>query len=175
MALLMLGWVAPAQAFPYTGSCALTLTFSFSSPVHGAAGSVSRPGFSISVSPTTDLNPLTGAWEPCLISFSGINPWRTTWVTAGGSSGAWTCEATLADGSWNQGWTPSPDYMDGNFVLTGGPDGWTMVIHNDPYLSFFGKMELTVHPDDATKLAACETTGISTLKLTGTLTFQDLR
>ena len=172
----VLGNSPSAQASLWSGTCALTLTFNFSSPVRSPDAlnlTVSTPSYSISVAPFTDLNPLTGAWEACAISLSGLDPFRETWVSAGGSSTVWTCEATDAGGTWNQSWYPSPPSVFGSHVITGGPDGWTMLVHNSPSLTFVGSIELTVHPDDALQLARCEVSGMTSLRLMGVMVFQD--
>ena len=163
---------APAEAAAWNGSCALNVTFNFTSPVLRAGLTVTRPSYTISVTPAADLNPLTGVSEPCEVAPGGLSPFRETSVTAGGTSSLWTCEATDAGGTWNQSWNPSPPAVSGSHVITGGPGGWTMVLHNSPTLTFVGVMHLVVHPSDALKLAQCEVSGMSSLRMTGVLEFQ---
>ncbi len=166
----------PARASLWSGTCALDVTFSFSSPVRSpnpGSLTVTTPTYSISVAPAVDLNPLTSTAEPCAVTLSGTNPFRSTSVSAGGSSAFWTCEEANAGGSWNQAWDGSPPSVSGSHVISGGPNVWTMVVHNSPSLTFVGTMQLTVHRDDAAKLAQCELGGITSLKMTGVMVFQD--
>jgi hypothetical protein len=163
-----------ASASLWSGTCALDVTFSFSSPVRRLDPlALTRPSYSISVAPAVDLDPLTGGSQPCAVTLSGTNPFRETSVSASGTSTLWTCEATSAGGSWTQGWNGSPPSVNGSHLITGGSDAWTMVVHNGPPPTFAGSMELVIHPDDAGKLAQCELNGVSSLKMTGVMVFQD--
>jgi len=163
-----------AHASLWGGTCELDVTFTFSSPIRRLDPlALTRPGYSISVAPAVDLDPLTGGSQPCAVTLSGTNPFRETSVSASGTSTLWTCEAANADGSWTQGWNGSPPSVNGSHLITGGPDAWTMVVHNSPSLTFAGTMELVIHPDDAGKLAQCELNGVSSLKMTGVMVFQD--
>ena len=173
--LVLLGGTTPARADVWTGSCTLTVTFNFSSRVEGALALpwVTTPSYSISVGPAVDLNPLTGTWEPCVISLDALDPFSTTSVSASGSSNIWTCTSTLASGSWSQSWPSSAPSVVGSHLITGGPEGWTMTMHNWPTMNFVGTMDLTVHPSDALSLAQCETRGLSSLTMIGEMEFQD--
>lgn len=173
--LAVLASGSPAQAATWAGACALDVTFNFTTPVrapNALAQTVSRPNYSISVAQSKDLNPLTGAVEACHVSPAVLAPFRSTWAWGGGTSSIWTCESTLASGTWNEGWSSSIPLVYGSHLIKGGPDGWSMTVHDDPSLRLVGTMELTVHPDDALKLAQCETSGITSLKMTGVLAFQ---
>lgn len=173
--VLMTGGAQPAQADIYTGSCALTLQFNFTTPVQGVGilPWVTTPSYSIWVQQATDLNPLTGTWESCVISLGGLNPFRSTSVSAGGWSHIWTCEDTLAGGDWNQSWNSSPPAIRGSHLITGGPDAWTMTVHNWPTMNFVGTMKLTVHPSDPFSVERCELWGTSSITMIGVMEFQD--
>ncbi len=165
-----------AEASLWSGTCAVNVTFTFSSPVRSpdpTTLTVTRPSYSISVAPAADLNPLTSASEPCAVTLSGVDPFRETSVSASGTSTLWTCQATRAGGSWTQSWGGSPPAVSGSHAIVGGPDGWTMVVHNSPSLTFVGTMELVVHPGDTAKLAQCALGGITSLTMTGVMVFQD--
>jgi len=165
---------APARAAPWGGTCALDLTFTFATRVKSVSLSplvVTAPGYSIAVAPAADLDPQTGADEACAVELSALDPFRETAVTsATGSSTVWTCEATEGEGTWTQSWDPSPPAAQGFHTIAGGGGAWTMTFTNAP-ATFAGAMKLTVHPDDAAKLAACPTTGILSLKTTGVMVF----
>lgn len=163
-----------AHASLWSGGCALIVTFHFNSPVTPAQlGSVSTPTYWISVEAAQDLDSNTAIAEPCVITLAGINLYRRTWVIADGSSTLWTCEATDAGGDWNQGWGVSPPAIFGSHLISGTWGAWNMVFHNHPTLNFVGTMALTVHPDDAGKRVDCQTSGITSLKMIGTMAFQD--
>jgi len=173
LALLASG--SPAQAGTWVGACALDVTFNFTTPVratNAVALTVSRPNYSISVAQAKDLDPLTGGVQACHVSPALLAPFRSTWAWGGGESWVWTCEVTDAGGTWNEGWSSSIPLVYGSHVIEGGPGGWSMTVHDSPSLRFVGTMELTVHPDDAVKLAQCRTSGMTSLKMTGILTFQ---
>jgi hypothetical protein len=126
------------------------------------------------VQPATDLNPLTGEWEACTVSLDAFEPLRTTSAWADGSSWLWTCEDTLAGGTWNQSWPSSPPAIRGSHLITGGPDGWTMTLHNWPTMDFVGTIQLTVHPSDPFSLERCELYGTNQLTMIGVMEFQYL-
>jgi hypothetical protein len=165
---------APVRAVLWNGTCALDLTFTFGSrvkPANAVTLTATAPTYSIAVTPAADLNPQTGADEPCAVTLSALNPFRETSVTsASGASTVWTCEATDGEGSWTQAWDPSPPVATGSHTITGGGGAWTMTFTN-ALASFVGVMELTVHPDDSAKLNTCRTTGILSLKMTGLMAF----
>lgn len=171
--MTLLATAAPASAAEWSGTCALTLTFNFETPVRAATPQwLTTPDYTITVAPAADLSANTPVVEPCAVSLTGTNPFRRTWVTASGTSDWWTCESTVASGTWSQGWYTSPSTIIGSHLVNGGPEAWTMVVHNWPTLSFVGTIDLTVHPDHAQRLAQCETSGISSLKMIGIMKFQ---
>lgn len=171
--VMISGSAQPARADVWTGTCQLTLQFNFATPVQGVGilPWVTTPSYSIWVQPATDLNPLTGEWEACVIEPDAFNPLRTTSVSASGWSHIWTCETTYAGGSWNQNWPSSPPPVWGSHLITGGPDGWTMAVHNWPTLDFVGTIELTVHPSDPFSEERCELFGTNSITMIGVMKF----
>jgi hypothetical protein len=172
--LMVIGGAQPARATAWSGTCELTLQFNFHTPVYGAGAFpwVTTPSYSIWVQPATDLNPLTGEWEACAVEPDAFNPLRTTSVSAGGWSHLWTCEATDAGGTWNQSWPGGPPPVWGSHLITGGPDGWTMAVHNWPTLNFVGTIQLTVHPSDPFSKERCLLSGTNSITMIGVMEFQ---
>jgi hypothetical protein len=172
--VMLAGSAQPAHAFTWTGTCSLTLQFNFHSPVQGVGilPWVTTPSYSIWVQPATDLNALTGEWEACAIEPDVFNPLRTTNAWGDGSSSLWTCEETVANGSWNQNWPSAPPAVWGAHQITGGPDGWTMTVHNWPAMNFAGSMQLSVHPSDPFSIERCELYGTNQLTMIGVMEFQ---
>jgi len=172
VAALMVGLVPNASAGLYSGSCQLVLTFNFSSGV----GLDTKPSYSISASPAVDLDPTWSGSQPCLVTLDAFNPTRETSVSGSGSSSIWACGAVLASGSWDQSWTnksggSSPSAIFGSHTITGSFGEWILEVRNP--LSFVGAAEMTVHPLDATKAAQCASGGFSSIRMIGTMVFQD--
>lgn len=174
LAACLLLLVAPsARASIFTGTCVLNLTFNFESPIRSVAVNGGRDiGYDISVSPAADLSPLDGGSQPCVVDTNALNPFRPTTATGSGRAIAWTCEAAAGSGSWDQAWFPDPAHVDAAHSIFGTWGNWVMVLNNAS-LSFTGHMNLTVASSDATKLSTCETSGISSLRMTGVMHFQD--
>jgi hypothetical protein len=174
LASCLLLLVAPvARGSVFTGTCVLNLTFNFDSPIKAAALSQGRNvSYSISASPAADLNPLDGGSQPCVVDTNALNPFRPTDASGSGQAIAWTCEAAAGTGSWDQSWTPDPVSVSGAHAITGTWGNWHMVVNNAS-LSFTGSMDLTVAASDATKLSQCAGAGISSLRMTGVMHFQD--
>lgn len=160
-----------AQSLVWSGSCTLQLTFDFSSRIRSASSLVlTNPSYSISVSPV-DLDPLAGGTQGCLTSPTGLLTTTNAW--GGGSSLLWTCEGTLANGSWNQNWGSGPPHVAGSHLITGSGGSWTMEIHQLTGPTFVGTMELTVHPLSALSYANCPSAGVRSITMIGVLVFQD--
>ena len=166
---LMLVGAPRADAAIWTGSCALDVTFVFDRTVRATTTAV---GYSIFTSPAADLDPLTSGAQPCVVDTSPLDPFRATSASGGGNAAAWNCESTVGLGSWDQSWEPDPPSVYGSHVIVGGGGHWTMEVNN-PELNFTGVLELTLDASDATKPAQCATTGIGSLRMTGTMFFQD--
>lgn len=165
-ASLVLGMLAgqiPAQASVWTGACPVQVDFSFGSKVRSAA-TLSRPSYSVSISNALGL--------PCAVSLEVSQPLRTTSGGGNGTSLVWTCESTYASGSWSQQWSPSLPPVSGSHVITGTWGDWTLIATSSS-LNYAGVAALTVHPLQAAKLLQCETGGITSLSMLGTMVFQD--
>jgi hypothetical protein len=65
-----------------------------------------------------------------------------------------------------------PAVSDGSHNLAGTWGSWILVLENVD-LSFTGVVVLTVHPDDAAKLATCGGAGFTSLKMIGHEIAQD--
>lgn len=160
----VLGGAAPAaQGSIWTGTCPVRVDFTFNSRM-GSAVWLGHPSYSFSVGNLLGL--------PCAVSLDAFQPFRSTNGGGSGSSVIWTCESTLGSGSWNQTWSPSLPPVFGSHVITGTWGAWTMVV-TSPSLNFSGVIELTTSPFDAAKLALCETNGMWSLSMWGTMVFQD--
>lgn len=169
---IALGAPAPANATVFTGSCALNLTFSFHTRVRPASSLQTAVGYDVTATSARDLDPLAAGSQPCVVDTDALNPFRTTDAAGSGNSLAWTCEFASGTGSWNQSWTPDPAPLFGSHTISGPWGDWTLIV-NSPSLNFAGVAHLTVDPADATSLAQCETGGISSLRMTGVMYFQD--
>lgn len=169
--------LSPARAnVVWTVGCTLVVTFNFSSPVKAAN---TAPDYTVSVAPAADLDPMWAGSQPCVATFSGTQPGRTTSVIVSDTQTTlWTCGAVVSAGRWEQSWrdqsgTLDPPAVSGRHFLTGTWGSWVMELENLD-LSFFGVMGLTVHPDDAGKLATCASGGgFTTLKMIGHEVVQD--
>lgn len=158
------GFMPTSSADIWTGSCALTLKFSFDSPVRSVTAKVlTAPGYAISATAGT-----------CVVSLDFLNPLRSTSIGGGGSSVMWTCESVLGSGSWDQSWSPDPPAVSGFHILSGSWGAWTLVV-NDGSLNFAGTISLTLHPLDAAKTVQCVTSGITSVRMTGVMVFEDPR
>ena len=158
--------VPAAHATIFTGACAVSVTFTFGSPVTTTPKPVD---YSVSVGNARTANLRTPG---CAVDTSPLSPLRTTDGGGVGSSPAFSCEAGAGLGSWEQSWTPDPPAMSGSHTVSGTWGNWQMVVVS-PALNFTGEMDLTVDPADATKIANCAVTGITSLKMIGVMHFQD--
>ncbi|MGH2684830.1 MAG: hypothetical protein ACRDJP_05110 [Actinomycetota bacterium] len=158
--IALLAPASPADAAIWSGACALDVTFTFQSPVRSGAIALSHPGYNLSAS------------GQCAITLDIGNPLRTTAVIGSGTSDAWTCEAALGSGTWNQDFDPDPPDVLGSHRLDGVWDAWTLVVQ-DPGLTFLGVAELVVDPSQPDALVRCLTGGLTSLRTTGVMVFQD--
>lgn len=158
----------------WTATCTLTVTFRFNSPVRTTG---TAPTYDITVAPALDLDPTWDGTQPCVSTFSGTEPGRTTSVTASSTNTTlWTCGAVVSRGNWSQSWRDRHGVLDpppqtGSHFITGTWGAWTMELENLG-LSLVGAIALTVHPDDAGKLASCQG-GFTSLKMVGQQIVQD--
>ena len=165
MALLAVG--APqANATIFTGACAMSLAFSFDSPVTAVPHAVS---YSVAGGTARMINQVT---KGCVVDTSALSPLRSTSASGDGFATAWSCEAVAGLGTWQQSWDPDPAPMSGTHVITGTWGHWTMAVTSSS-LNFTGEMELTVDPLDAGKLTQCTSNGITALRMIGVMHFQD--
>jgi hypothetical protein len=167
----------PARATIFTGTCAVALDFEFSAPIRSVTSATApqpkaAASYEVSIFGLTDLNPLTGGVEACVVDNTPTNPFKRTFGSASGNAIAWNCEETLGSGTWQQDWDPDPGAVFGAHTIAGTWGNWVMVVNNDS-LSFTGTMHLTVAPEHATKLAECETNGMTHLSMVGIMHFQD--
>ncbi len=156
----LVGSAAPADAAIWSGACAIDVTFNFNSPVRSVAAALTRPSYSLTAS------------GDCVITLDAGNPLKTTSVIGSGSADAWTCEAALGSGTWDQTFNPDPPDAFGSHRLDGAWGAWTLVVQN-PALTFLGVVELTVHPTQPGAIAQCLTGGLTSLRTTGVMVFQD--
>jgi hypothetical protein len=156
----------PAHATVFSGACAVSVNFSFNSPVTATPKSI---GYSVALGPARTVTQVT---RGCVTDVSPLSPFRSTSGSGSGHAVTWTCEAAVGLGTWEQSWDPDPPPMSGAHSIAGTWGDWTMVV-NSSALNFVGEMELTVDPADAAKLAQCATSGISSLSMIGIMHFQD--
>ena len=150
--------IPSANASIWGGACTLSLEFFFNSPVRATA---TAPSYSVDASGST-----------CT---SSADLSRLVFQTFGGGNGSsilWSCDATAAEGSWSQGFSSGLPPVGGSHVITGTDGAWVLVAL-DSDLTFAGIAELTVAPSDATKLATCHTSGMSSIAMTGVMEFVD--
>ena len=172
-AVAVLSSLAPnADATVWTGTCALSLTFTFNQPVRSASAGVRSPSYSIQANDARDLDPLSAGTQGCTINASPLDPFRATGAGGEGNSVVWTCESAAGTGSWEQSWDPDPASTSGTHAITGTWGNWVMEV-NSFALNFAGVINLSLDPSEATKLSACETTGISSIRMVGIMQFQD--
>ena len=173
LAVSLLSALAPrADATIWTGSCALSLTFTFDQPVRAANWGVRSPSYTVEANDARDLDPLSAGTQGCTINASPLDPFRATAAAGNGTATVWTCESTFGSGSWDQSFDPDPASTSGGHVITGTWGDWTMEV-NSFALDFAGVINLTIDPSEAAKLATCETSGISSIRMVGTMHFQD--
>lgn len=153
-----------AEASIWTGACPIEVNFSFNSRVRTAT-SLSAPTYTVSIS---------NFLLPCAVTLNVNQPLRSTSGGGGGGSILWTCESTLAQGSWSQSWGSGfPAVTSGSHVITGTWGAWTMAVASSS-LNFAGVAELTISPfEPVDKLAECELAGIRDISMVGTMVFQD--
>ena len=167
---------APARAAIFTGTCVMNLDFEFSTPIRSAtsfaAAERRSTSYNIGGFGAADLNPLTDRFESCVVDNDPLNPFKVTSASGDGNAIAWYCEAAAGSGSWTQDWDPDPGAVVGSHTIAGTWGNWVMVV-SDPTLNFTGTINLTVAPSDETKLRDCELNGISNLRMTGVMHFQD--
>lgn len=177
IALAFLALFAPsAQASLWSGSCTVLVTIGFNSGIK--ATSLTAPGYSLTLEPAVDLNPLAAGQQACAITLDPLEPLRSTSGGGTGSSTLWTCEFALGTGSWNQSWTdssgaPSPPSVFGaSHLITGTWGAWTLVV-NSPSLNFVGVAQLTTQAVENLKAPACAGAGVGSLTMIGEMVFQD--
>lgn len=159
------------KATLYAGSCQLTLILHFTEPIGFA--SFGRPNYSIEVWPFTGT-------PACQIAGDRPDPWRSTTVTANGSSDIFSCSAAVAAGGWSQwfqdsqgNYTPMP-VVGGQHKLYGTYDNWVMELEGPNVLNFLGAINLRVHPlSIESTAAACTSGSLWDLQLIGTQVFED--
>lgn len=139
------------------GECVVNLTFDFDSPVKSTL-----------TSPTYSLS---GLGQCFTLLNTDLDP--TTSVVGSGSSTVWSCGATLAGGTWDQSWDPAPSAIAGVHSITGTWGAWEIVVQAPGYLGVGEFTTRADQPSEALKVTKCATSGISKIKMTGVLSFQD--
>ena len=167
--LLVAGAASPARANLWTGTCALQVTISFDFPVRPPIASTS---YRIEAWGAADLDVTTSGLQPCAATLAE-RAFSGTSVVGEGSAIVWSCEETVALGSWDQSFdAEGPPNFVGTHVLTGPWGAWTLHVQT-PSLNVLGAGELTLHPLDATKTLGCGVGSIQSVTMVGVLAFQD--
>lgn len=169
-AVLVLGFTPSAHAILASGACVFTVTFNFDTRVHSSANQLTHPDYTVSGG-----NPVPPLSSSCAIPLTALNdPLNDTGMVGFGDSTIWTCEATVAGGTWDQDWEGAiPSIENGAHKIAGSWGAWEMVLWDLSPTAYVGSMTLTVHPDDVTKLSTCQSSGIRSLKMVGIMVFQD--
>jgi hypothetical protein len=165
----------PARALVFTGTCVIGIDFEFSTPlrsVTNASAPRAATSYEASIYGAADLNPLAGGTQACVVDNTPTSPFKGTSGFLSGNAISWTCEAAVGTGEWQQDWDPDPGVVIGDHEIAGPWGGWVLAVHNAD-LSVTGTVNLKVAPADQTKLAECETRGISNLSMIGIMHFQD--
>jgi hypothetical protein len=168
-----------ANATVFTGTCVLDLQFQFSDAIRSARNVIgvghtaqAVTTYDITATSAADMDPTKAGSQACTMDVTPLDPSRETAAWGSGQALSWTCEATAGTGSWHQDFYPDPASVTGSHAIGGTWGNWVMFVNNQS-LNFTGTINLTVAPSDAAKLAQCETTGITDLRMTGVMHLQD--
>lgn len=167
--VVVAGAASPARANLWTGACALRLTIEFDSAVRPPLAS---PSYSLRATGAADLDVATPGIQPCATTLTG-GAFGGTGAGGAGTALAWSCEGTLAIGSWEQSFDDeAPTGFSGTHVLTGAWGAWTLHVQT-PTLNVVGVGEFTLDPADATKTVGCGVGSVGSVTMVGVLVFQD--
>jgi hypothetical protein len=172
---LLVATAAPGHAALFSGACTLEVTINFDSPV---TMTDSNPGYSLTISGGTDLDSSRAGNQACVTSLDFVDPFRRTFGDGVGDSTTWTCTSAFSSGSWDQSWydergSGSPPPLTGTHTLIGTWNAWLLEV-TSPSLNYVAVGELRVAPEHQGAItSACQKGGIRSLKLVGTLVFQD--
>ena len=158
----------------WSAACALNLRFDFNSPIRATG---TAPGYDLIVTASQDLDPQAGGLQTCASTVETAELLRSTIVDADGSSSLWSCSAVLASGNWDQEWVDSggdrsPPSLEGGHTIAGTWGDWQLVVR-DQALTTVGVGQFTVDARDADLISDCPLVGVTTLRMTGAVFYQD--
>jgi hypothetical protein len=167
---LLLGLVGvfqPAKADFRSGSCALSMNFTFNPPLKLGAGPAGSKTFTLaysSISPHCFVSP-TQVTDPLI---------RTSWGTVNGGEATtngltWTCGSFLGTALWAQNFNPGLSVPPANATMTMSVGQGATIIISSNLSSFQGIIEIAGVPP----VTQCNGAGLASFNATGAMVFHD--
>ncbi len=173
LSIFVMGSMVPVDASLWSGTCTVSVTFSFDQPIRLA---LTNPDYEVALGDFADIDPLKSGMQGCAITLDALEPSRATGGSGSGSSTEFSCSATVASGSWTQGFVDgsgaqSPPEFSGTHTLTGTWNNWVLTIRSDS-LNVVGVAHLT-SPSASLSVDDCVLLGMNEITMVGQLVFQD--